>query len=287
MTAASSPPERCLLAVLAHPDDESFGPGGTLALYAHNGVHVHLLCATRGEVGQADPELLRGYASLGDLREDELRCAASILGLSGVEFLGYRDSGMPGSPDNQHPQALAAAPVEAVAARISEAIRRHRPQVVLTFDPIGGYQHPDHIAVHRATARAFQAAGDPRQFPDGQAPHAPQKLYYHTFPRRALRLLVAGMRLIGRDPRRWGQNGDIDLAAIAAVDFPTHTSIDVRSVAEAKRQASACHASQGGSGGGRIGRWLSRLLGGRESFMRAQPPAPQGLHEHDLFEGVD
>ncbi len=276
----------CLLAVLAHPDDESFGPGGTLAFYARNGVRVHLLCATRGEVGQADPELLRGFASLGALRENELRCAASTLGLAGVEFLGYRDSGMPGSPDNRHPQALAAAPIEEVAAKIAEAIRRLRPQVVLTFDPIGGYQHPDHIAVHRATVRAFEAAGDPQQFPDGQPPYTPQKLYYHTFARRALRALVRIMRIFGRDPSRWGKNGDIDLAAIAAVEYPTHASIDVRSVVEIKRRASACHASQGGSGGGRVGRWLSKLMGGRETFMRAHPPAPRQLHERDLFEGV-
>lgn len=288
MPVAPEPPVRgaCLLAVLAHPDDESFGPGGTLAFYARNGVQVHLLCATRGEVGQADPDLLRGYAGVGELRENELRCAAAILRLASVEFLGYRDSGMPGSPDNRHPQALAAAPTEAVAAQITNAIRRLRPQVVLTFDPIGGYQHPDHIAVHQATVLAFHGAGDPQQFPDGQTAFTPQKLYYHTFPRRALRVLVMLLRLFGRDPRRWGQNGDIDLAAIAAVDFPTHASIDVRSVAEAKRQASACHASQGGSGGGRIGRWLSRLLGGRETFMRAHPPTPKRLHERDLFEGV-
>ncbi len=286
MSDQSASDPACLLAVMAHPDDESFGPGGTLAYYARQGIQVHLLCATRGEVGQVDPDMLHGFASLGELRENELRCAASILGLASVEFLGYRDSGMPGSPDNRHPQALAAAPVEAVAAKIVSAIRRRRPQIVLTFDPIGGYQHPDHIASHLATVRAFQAAGDPQQFPDGQPPHAPQKLYYHTFSRRALRVLVALMRVLGKDPRRWGKNGDIDLAAIAAVEFPVHASIDVRSVAAAKLQASACHASQGGSGGGRVGRWMSRLLAGRETFMRAHPPAPQHLREHDLFEGI-
>jgi LmbE family N-acetylglucosaminyl deacetylase len=81
-------------------------------------VDVHLICATRGEVGAAPPELLHGFASLAELRESELRCAASLLGLASVTFLDYRDSGMPGSPDNQHPQALAAAPLEEVAARV-------------------------------------------------------------------------------------------------------------------------------------------------------------------------
>ncbi len=107
-----------MLAVLAHPDDESFGPGGTLALYARRGVDVHLVCATRGEVADGLPRnCWPGTPSIGALREHELRCAAGHLGLTGVHFLGYRDSGMPGSEDNRHPQALAAAPLDEVAGR--------------------------------------------------------------------------------------------------------------------------------------------------------------------------
>ncbi|OGO08244.1 MAG: GlcNAc-PI de-N-acetylase [Chloroflexi bacterium RBG_13_66_10] len=276
-----------LLAVLAHPDDETFGIGGTLALYARRGVDVHLICATRGEVGAAPPELLHGFASLAELRESELRCAASLLGLASVTFLDYRDSGMPGSPDNQHPQALAAAPLEEVAARVAHWIRRLRPDVVITFDPQGGYRHPDHIAIQRATQAAFFAAGDPGSDPKGLAPHQPAKLYYHTFPRGVVRILVFFMRLMGRNPRKWGRNQDIDLVEIASVEFPVHARIDIRPVIEVRAEASACHASQGGQSGGRITRWISHLLGGRETFMRAHPPAPPGLREHDLFEGLD
>src|SRR3989304_5201223 len=86
-----------ILAALAHPDDESFGMGGTLALYAQRGVDVHLVCATRGEAGTVEAEHLEGYASIAERRVAELRCAALRLGLSGVHFLDYRDSGMPGS----------------------------------------------------------------------------------------------------------------------------------------------------------------------------------------------
>src|SRR3990172_2343447 len=175
--------EFAMLAVLAHPDDESFGPGGTLALYASRGVQVHLLCATRGEVGTVSPELMAGHATIGDLRQAELECAASHLGLAGVHFLGYRDSGMPGSPDNRHPQALAAAPIEQVAAAVVEWIRRIRPQVVITFDPIGGYRHPDHIACHNATVLAFEAAGDAARFPASLPAYRPPTPYFHTFPR--------------------------------------------------------------------------------------------------------
>ena len=152
---------KTILAVLAHPDDESFGMGGTLALYASRGVQVHLVCATRGEVGEVSPNLLKGFESIAKLRESELRCAAGVLGLSGVHFLDYRDSGMPGSPDNSHPQALAAQPLDTVAAQVVWYIRTLKPQVVLTFDPIGGYRHPDHIAIQRATVRAFEQAGNP------------------------------------------------------------------------------------------------------------------------------
>ena len=278
---------RRLLAVLAHPDDETFGIGGTLALYARREVDVHLVCATRGEVGSAPPELLRGFASVAELRESELRCAAAMLGLASVSFLDYRDSGMPGSPDNHHPQALAAAPLEEVAAKVTHWMRRLRPDVVITSDPQGGYRHPDHIAIQRATQAAFFTAGDPGHDSSGLAPHQPARLYFHTFPRRAMRLFVLLMPLFGKNPRKWGQNKDIDLVAIANMDIPVHARIDIRSVMHIRNEASACHASQGGRAGGRITRLLSRMLGGRETFMRAHPPAPAGLHEQDLFEGLD
>ncbi|OQY92627.1 MAG: hypothetical protein B6D39_04740, partial [Anaerolineae bacterium UTCFX2] len=103
-----------LLAVLAHPDDESFGIGGTLAVYARRGAQVHLVCATRGEAGDVDPQYLQGFKSIADRRVSELRCAAGVLGLTGVYFLDYRDSGMGGSADNRRPEALANAPQEEV-----------------------------------------------------------------------------------------------------------------------------------------------------------------------------
>jgi LmbE family N-acetylglucosaminyl deacetylase len=278
--------QRCLLAVLAHPDDESFGPGGTLALYARRGVAVHLICATRGEVGAVDERLMEGFADLGALRESELRCAASHLGLASVHFLGYRDSGMPGSPDNRHPQALAAAPQEEVVARLVPHLRRLRPQVVITFDPIGGYNHPDHIAIHRAALAAFFAASDPSYSAEGLPPHAPQKLYYSTFSRTFLRTAVQLLRLLRRDPRRFGRNADIDLAEVARQDFPIHARVDVTSVLDIKSRASACHASQGGGPPSGMTGVLMRLTGSKEVFMRAFPPAPARLRESDLFEGV-
>jgi N-acetyl-1-D-myo-inositol-2-amino-2-deoxy-alpha-D-glucopyranoside deacetylase len=275
-----------ILAVLAHPDDESFGMGGTLALYASRGVDVHLVCATRGEVGEVDPELLKGSHSIAELRESELRCAAGILGLKGVYFLGYRDSGMPGSLDNRHPQALAAQPLDEVAANVVCYIRQLKPQVVLTFDPIGGYHHPDHIAIQRATVRAFDQASNPAFAPESLPVHDPQRLYFHTIPHGFLKVVVKLLPLFGRDPHKFGTNGDIDIAAIAEVDFPVNARIDIRSVLKEKEKAGACHVSQGGGrlGGNLVG-YLMHLFSGSENFMRAYPPVEPGRKVlKDLFE---
>lgn len=283
-----SPSNPRLLAVLAHPDDETFGMGGTLALYARRGHDVYLVCATRGEAGTVDPEYMRGFRTVGELREAELRCAAEHLGLKDVQFLGYRDSGMPGSPDNHHPDAQIAHPVDGVAGKIVSHIRQLQPDIVVTFDPIGGYRHPDHIHVHKATKLAFERADDPAFHPEAGKPFNPRALYYHVFPRRYWRLLTQIMPIFGVDPRRWGRNKDIDLKALTEFDFPTHVRINVEPVSRVKAEAGACHASQGGRQmrGGLMG-LLARFTGDRESYMRAFPPV-NGNHRitADLFEGI-
>jgi len=281
--------ERVLLSVLAHPDDESFGMGGTLALYANQGVKVHLICATRGEAGEVGPEYLQEYDSIADLRESELRCAAAHLGLQGVHFLDYRDSGMVGSVDNEHPDAFIMAPVDQVAAQVAHYIRELKPQVVLTFDQIGGYRHPDHIHIQQATTRAFSLAADP-EFEDGLSPYQVDKFYYHTISRRFLRLAVGTLRLFGKDPAHFGKNGDIDLVSLAVEDFPVHARVEFRPVEKRKVAASACHASQGG--GSTISspiQWIFKLFLGRphDTFMRVYPAPETDLIETDLFAGIE
>jgi LmbE family N-acetylglucosaminyl deacetylase len=280
--------QHTLLSVLAHPDDESFGMGGTLALYANQGVSVHLVCATRGEAGEVDPQYLRDFGSIAERRAAELRCAAEKLGLAGVHFLDYRDSGMPGSPDNQHSQALVNAPLEQVAGKIVGHIRRLHPQVVLTFDPIGGYKHPDHIAIHQATVRAFHLAGDPTYMSDLPA-YQPAKLYYHVMPMNFLRLAVRLLPLFGRDPRHFGRNRDIDITSLVADgNFPTHARVDYRRVQEIKNEASLCHTSQLDGPSLRSGpmRWTRYLFGSHDHFMRAEPPVLNSTVEKDLFQGI-
>ena len=282
-----NPNKKVLLAVLAHPDDETFGTGGTLAYYASTGVEVHLVCATRGELGDVDPELMQGYHSVAELRESELRCASGYLGLTGVHFLDYRDSGMAGSPDNHHPQALAAADLHKVTGDVVHYIRLLKPQVVITFDPIGGYMHPDHIAIQRAAELAFHAAGDASQYPGDLTAFQSQKLYFHTFPHGFLHLSIRLMRLMGKDPHKFGRNGDIDLVPIAQANFPVNARLDYRTVLKQKDLATACHASQGGARitGGIMFR-MRKLFGISDHYMRAYPPP--GKHvERDLFEGIE
>lgn len=278
--------KRKLLVVMAHPDDETFGMGGTLAYYASKGVEVHLICATRGEVGDVDPEMLKGFESVAELREGELRCAAETLGIAQVHMLDYRDSGMPGSLDNVHPRALAAAPVDQVAGEIVRFIRELRPEVVITFDPIGGYHHPDHIAIHNATVKAFYAAADGAQYQKGLEAFQAQKLYFHTFPKGFMKMALFLLRVFGKDPTKFGNNGDINLVPIAEANFPINATVDYRSVLEKRNKASACHASQGGvkmaSG---VMSLMRKIFGVSDQFMRAYP-APTRHVERDLFEGI-
>ncbi len=275
-----------ILSVLAHPDDESFGMGGTLAYYSSQGVEVHLICATRGEAGDVEPELLKDFPTIADRRESELRCAADYLGLKNVTFLGYRDSGMNGSEDNRNPKALINAPFEEVTEKIVKYIREFKPDVVLTFDPVGGYHHPDHIYIQRATVAAFEAAGDRSRFPQLGEPFQPRKLYYHIFPRGFVRLAVRVFKLLGKDPTKFGRNKDINLEKLAGdQNYPTHVKIDYSKVNHLKEKASNCHASQLDMSA--QSPWVLRvarfLMSGKDNFMQAFPPAPDDYRQNDLF----
>jgi LmbE family N-acetylglucosaminyl deacetylase len=278
--------KKTMLVVLAHPDDESFGMGGTIAYYASKGVAVHLLCATRGEAGTVEPHFLKKLKTIAKLREAELSCAAKALGLASVTYLGYRDSGMAGSVDNRNPSSLFRAPVIRVAEKIVRQIRRLRPQVVVTFDPVGGYHHPDHIAIHNATVEAFHAAGNPKKAPKAGKPFQSAQLYHTALNRRRLRWIVIMMRLSRKDPTQVGRNKDIDLTALTRdKDTPAHVTINYRSVRARKEQADACHASQLE---GRFTRvtlmdiyW--RIVGRTDTFTRMVPVTQDSYRSTDLF----
>jgi N-acetyl-1-D-myo-inositol-2-amino-2-deoxy-alpha-D-glucopyranoside deacetylase len=273
----------------AHPDDESFGAGGTLAHYVRVGAKVYYICATRGEAGDVPPEMLKGYASIADLRTDELEKAAKTLGLE-VIYLNYRDSGMVGSPDNKNPKAFINAPVDEAAEKITTILRKLKPQVIITSDPAGGYHHPDHIMIHNATVKAFNACNDAKQYPKAGPPYQPQKLYYNVFPHKWMRMSIKIWQLMGKDIHHFGKNKDIDLGEMMKDEFPVHAVVKLsKKDVETGNKASACHASQLGGGGGRRGglrEFLNNIFGHKQTFMRGYPPAKGTRKEKDLFEGV-
>lgn len=276
---------RSLLAVFAHPDDESFGTGGTLAHYAASGVRVTLVCATRGEVGEISDPALATPETLGMVREAELRAAARALGISEILFLGYRDSGMSGTPENGHIDAFINVPAEQVIVQLTGIIRRVQPHVVVTFEPNGGYGHPDHIAIHRHTVAAFSAAAVSSRYPEEGAPWQPNRLYYTAIPRSFFLEMRDRMVDLGIDISAFPRlTGDI----IGWPDEQVHAVLDVSHTVDAKWAALNCHRTQFGPDNlfRRLPEALTRQMMSREYFAQAYPAAEPGRVIDDLFIGL-
>ncbi len=268
-----------LLAVLAHPDDESLGFGGTLAKYSAEGVEVFLLTATRGDGGRyrglrAGEGEHPGPAALAAIRETELRAAASVLGVREVSVLDYRD---------QHVDA--ADPPSAIAA-IAGHLRRLRPDVVVTFGPDGGYGHPDHIAVSQFTTAAIVTAADPGfsgNEGEAAAPHAVSKLYYLAWSESTWTAYQAAFRQLV---------STVDGHERQAVPWPSWaitTEIDTRAFWPIVWRAVSCHESQI-TAYERL-RDLApdhhAMLWGRQYFYRAFSRVNGGrARETDLFDGI-
>jgi mycothiol S-conjugate amidase len=183
-------PRLCLLTVHAHPDDEASKGAGTVARYHAEGVRTVLVTCTGGEAGDIlnpamdKPEV---KADLPAIRMRELAKATEIIGYDEVVLLGYRDSGMPETEPNAHPDAFANAELDEAIGKLVEVIRRERPQVIITYgDDQKGYPHPDHLRVHDISVPAFERAGDPDAYPEAGAPWQPLKLYYTVWSRRRI-----------------------------------------------------------------------------------------------------
>lgn len=278
--------KRTLLAVLAHPDDESFGPGGTLAKYAAEGVDVHICITTDGVAGSVESGYEETTKDLVNVRAQELEQAVSILGAT-LHHLNYRDSGMQGDPANEHPDAFINADEDEVIGQIVRLIRSTKPQVVITNDKTGGYFHPDHIRCYETTTAAFHAAADPSHYPElGLEAHRAQLLYYTALPRWRIKMFAWFLRLRGQDPTAVGRNKDIDLTQLGYPRESLHTTIDFRPYWDIKMRASASHASQGGAGiNGLLPAWLQKRLLFTDTYIRAYPSPPDGFRDYDLFNG--
>ena len=279
---------RRLLICYAHPDDESFGLGAAIPKWIDDGVDVYLVCATNGDVGSV-PEDMRGrYSSIAELRLSELACARQYLNFKEVYMLGYRDSGMPGSETSRHPDSLCyqwAHHPERVTNDVIDIMREIQPQVVITFNRYGGYGHPDHIAIQRATIGAFESLQAASA--NGGSDYRPQKLYYAAFPKVTLHWRIWDARLRGKDPRHMGRNGDIDIVKILDHVEPVHARIPIAPYLEIWEKASRCHASQGGGRISRTSRIFRRLLYSKQGFTRVYPaPVDNRVDEVDLFANV-
>jgi LmbE family N-acetylglucosaminyl deacetylase len=233
-----------LLAIFAHPDDETFGAAGLMAAAVERGVPVTVISATRGEAGESSIAGLDDPEQLGVVREQELREAMRQIGVLDVRLLGYRDSGMAGSPSAEDPRAFIRASVETVASRLASHIRSVRPHAILTFGPEGLYGHPDHLHMHYVALRAIEIAAHPsHQDRDGSEPWQTPVLYFAAFPREEMLALLdrpsSPLRSLPADARA---NLGTPRSEI------THT-IDIASWADRKRAAIAAHRTQTAEGG--------------------------------------
>ncbi len=274
--------EKTLLAVYAHPDDEAFGTGGSLARYTAEGVRVVLVCATRGEVGEISDPSFATPETLGQVRESELRCAAETMGVSEVVFLDYRDSGMAGTPENEDPRAFINAPADEVIAKLVTIIRRVQPDIVVTFEPNGGYGHPDHIVIHKHTVAAFHAAADSTSHPELGAAWHSQRLFYSAIPRSFFREMVTRLKVLGEDVsdfERFEEDGR------GWPDEMVNVTVDVANTVAAKWEALECHRTQFGPGNlfRRLPEKDVKQLMSREYFALAWPEPTPGLEIPDLF----
>ena len=237
------------MAVHAHPDDEVMGTGGTFALLAARGVRTVLVTSNLGEEGEiVDPDLSEEqkkelFPRLAETRVKELAASVKALNISEHRMLGYRDSGMAGTPSNNHPDAFYRAVFDEAVKRLVSIIRELQPQVIATYDPFGAYGHPDHVQAHRVTLVAFEAASDARCYSDLPFPAwQPTRLYYIATPRSAMTRMMAEGKASGA-PGPW-DNPAMNTDLMGTPDEMISTRIDVRPYIENKLQALRAHKTQ-------------------------------------------
>lgn len=235
-----------LMAVFAHPDDETFGCAGTMAKYAAQGTRVIIVSATRGEVGEISNLSNATPETLGQAREGELRCAGAAVGAADVIFLDYIDG------------QVANADFGELVGKVALAIRQYQPDVILTFGPEGAYGHPDHVTIHKAATQAWSAAANPENYPDqlsaSIAPHRANRLYYAAISRTGwrdgmTRMVAMGLPRVGflsenAEQFRPGGNAAPEGAEFGVPDEQITTAIDISAYAQQKYTAIQCHASQ-------------------------------------------
>ena len=305
-----------LLTTHAHPDDETIGTGGTMALAVRAGHRVVLVTCTRGEQGEiVIPEMdtADNHRRLGEIRAVELETAMAALGVTEWDNLGYRDSDMMGRPGNHDPRTFWQADVDEAIGRMTWMVRRFRPDVMTTYNEFGGYGHPDHIRTHVVAHGAFERAGDPAWYPEqlapehggtglpeaegGLAPWAPGKLYEQAIPRSVRLALNAKMEEIG-ERSFWMPPEDAtpeqlaEFEAFAAKmlvpDEAITARVDISDVLDDRWGAFQAHVTQISDKNPfvRFGRDAWRDFWSKEAYILVGSRVEAPAEETDLFEGL-
>jgi len=268
----TEPGIRTLVCFHAHPDDEAIATGGSMAKAAAAGHRVVLVVATKGEHGEVAEGFLDDGEPLEARRVVETHAAAEILGVSRVEFLGYVDSGMIGTPENDGPQSFWQADVDEAARRLAAILTEEQADVLTAYDENGVYGHPDHIQVYRVGVAAGRMAGTP-------------KIYLNTVNRDFLQREMERMAESGAEPP-----GDIDPAELRELGVPEDritTAVDVGEFVTVKRRAMAAHASQISETSFFLAMPEEMFAAGFGTEWYMLDGAAPGTSETDLFEGLD
>ena len=264
-----------LLLVHAHPDDECISTGGVMLRAREDGHRVVLVTATRGEEGEIhNMDEAEVRPRLGEVRTEELRRAAEILCVDRQEFLGYRDSGMAGTPSNEDPRSFHRAPLAEAAERLAVLMREERPDVVVTYTPDGTYGHPDHIRANHTTIAALDMLE--------REGWQPAKLYLQAIPRGLMAQFAERAREMGVEM----PEGAIRIVGIP--DEEITTVVDVADTVDRKRAAFAAHLSQNdpNSPFQSMADQILVAVFGTERFVLARGTLGEPHPEHDLFVGV-
>jgi LmbE family N-acetylglucosaminyl deacetylase len=268
-----------LMAVHAHPDDEASSTGGVLAKYSAEGIRTVVVTCTNGEFGDAPGGIKPGQEghdpqAVAGLRLSELRESCEILGVSHLELLGYHDSGMPEWDYRNRPDAFCNIPQELVAARITALIERYRPQVVISYDDMGSYQHPDHVHAARSAAAAVSSSG------------LPAKFYQTAFRRSSWEKVMVALREAGVELDDFEDTPE-EQREMAEEERRITTTVDIRDVMKLKQDALQAHASQIAES------WFSKIppdvvveAFGDEHYIRVIDRTGASLPEDDLFTGL-
>ncbi len=271
---------RTMMAVHAHPDDEASSTGGVLATYSAQGIRTVVVTCTNGEFGDGPGGVKPGTdghdeQAVARKRLAELRKSCTILGVTDLELLGYHDSGMPEWDYKGRADAFCNVPEADVAARISGLIEKYRPQVLITYDDQGPYQHPDHVHASRSAQAAFANSG------------IPAKLYLSAMRGSDWAKIWEALRELGEEVPDFEEVGPEVRRLAAESEERITTNIDIRSVLNRKREALFAHGSQISES------WFSKIpadvgqeVFGRESFIRVKDSTGAPLPEDDLFAGL-